>query len=65
MNTQTGVVNGAAAKAREVRRRMREAGVATGETQTLAAIFDLHLRLQAVEARLAAQPPGRAKRDAD
>jgi len=61
MNTQTGEVATAVQKAKAVRARMRQLGAAdVGETQLLAAIFDLHERIERLE-RLAAQDQAGAR----
>jgi hypothetical protein len=63
MSTQTGEEATAVQKARETRRRMRQLGAPeVGEVALLAAVFDLHERLAALEKRLAAQPRERAER---
>jgi hypothetical protein len=63
MNTQTGEAT-AAQKANALRARMRQLGISdVGETQMLAAIYDLQERLVEVEKRLATQE-GRTERDA-
>ena len=61
MNTQTGEVATAVQKATAVRARMRQLGAAdVGETQMLAAIFDLSERLERLE-RLAARDEAGAR----
>lgn len=62
MGTQTGDVATAVQKARETRKRMRQLGAPeVGEVALLAAVFDLHLRLEALEKRAAAQSQERER----
>jgi hypothetical protein len=59
---QTREVTTAVQQARALRKRLQQAGAHVGEVQMLAALFDLHERIEVLEKRLPTQH-GRAERD--